>query len=206
MLTAAVRRDTMRLVIIDGHPLIRDRMMARLSRESGIEVIATGGTAEAAIAYCEREQPDVLLIDPLLPDTDTAELVTLLRFTSPETKIIVITETPGHSSVIDALAAGAAGLMMKNPADLASPAARVSGIPDRSFCQTTAVRAAISPITPREREVTRLVADGHTNLEIAVRLNLSNNTIKSYLRNAMHKLQARNRAQLVTNARRHGLL
>lgn len=206
MLTTTVARETMRLVVIDHQPLVRDRVVSRLRRESGIEVVAAGGSAEAAIASCEREFPDVLLLDPFLPDAFIPDLVTLLRMTSPETRIIIITDTPDHPAVTGALSAGATGLLMKDPADRAGHG-NAAPMPAPNYCnKAVAAHLAVGSITPRERQVTRLVADGHTNVEIGSRLGLSNNTVKSYLRNVMQKLQARNRAQLVTNARRHGLL
>ena len=198
MLTTAQVRGTRRFVIIDHQPLVRDRFVARLRRESDIDVVGAGGTAEAAITFCERDHPDVLLLDPFLPDVFTADLITLLRTSSPKTRIIMITDEPNHSSVAGALAAGAMGVLMKDPSRRGRHRTR----------SADAVAANVRPesVTLRERQVTRLVAAGHTNTEIGARLGLSNNTVKSYLRNAMQKLHARNRAQLVTNARKHGLL
>lgn len=205
MLTATLDRATMRLVVIDHQPLVRDRVIARLRTESGIAVIAAGGTAHDAIELCEKEKPDVLLLDPLLPDAPASDLVALIRITSPDTRIIVLTDTPEHSAIRAALAAGAAGLLMKQPSDLQAPHAD-SDPSDRRYCTTGVLAAVVGSVTPRERQVTRLVAAGHTNIEIGSQLGLSNNTVKSYLRNVMQKLQARNRAQLVTNARQHGLI
>ena len=200
-LTTGLGRRTRRFAVIDHHAVIRDRFVARLQREDDIEVVATGGTVDMAIQLCERDRPDVLLLDPALPDVVIPDLISVLRMLSPDTRIIVITDTPQHPSVTAALAAGADGMLVKTLDRGRKPP--TSHMP----CGDDVPEGlGIAAVTPREREVARLVSAGHTNNEIGSLLGLSNNTVKSYLRNAMQKLQARNRAQLVTNARTLGLL
>ncbi|MDW4910588.1 response regulator transcription factor [Streptomyces sp. ADMS] len=139
------------------------------------------------------------------PDAPAAEVVAELRRTVPHSRVLVATAFPEHAVVTHTLAAGACGLLMKD--------ANGTTVRDaiHSVVRTGTYHAALttpcgSPVTAREYDVLRLVAAGHTNLEIGAALNLSVNTVKTYLREVMHKLGARNRAQVIMKARSSGLL
>ena len=120
-------------------------------------------------------------------------------------RVLVFTAFPEHASVASTLAAGACGLLVKD-ANGATVRDAVRSVVRTGSYQTAHTATSVSPVTAREYDVLRLVAAGHTNLEIGAELNLSVNTVKTYLREVMRKLGARNRAQVIMRARSRGLL
>ncbi|MFI7504575.1 response regulator transcription factor [Streptomyces sp. NPDC049687] len=119
--------------------------------------------------------------------------------------MLVFTAFPEHASVASTLAAGACGLLVKD-ANVTAVRDVVRSVVRSGTYQLTHTATSVSPVTAREYDVLRLVASGHTNLEIGAELNLSVNTVKIYLREVMRKLGARNRAQVIMKARSSGLL
>jgi two-component system, NarL family, nitrate/nitrite response regulator NarL len=196
------------VLIVDDHPVVRDGVAAQLHRSPDIVVVGHAANAAQALVQCARECPDVVLLDLRLPDALAADVVPKLRSVSPMSRILLFTAFPQDAAVAPTLAAGACGLLVKDASgtalrDALREVARTGGYrgADHPPVETAAV-----PVTPREYDVLRLVAAGHTNGEIGERLTLSPNTVKTYLHNVMQKLDARNRAQVITNARAHGLL
>lgn len=194
-----------RIVIVDDHPVVYDGVAAQLDRYPDLAVVGHAETGADAITLCAREQPDVVLLDLRLPDRLAADVVPAVHRVSPDSRVLLFTAFPEHATVAPTLAAGACGLLVK---DAGGTAVRDA---IRSIARTGAFHAdrpapCAAPVTAREYDVLRLVAAGYTNPEIGDELNLSVNTVKSYLREMMHKLAARNRAQLIANARTHGLL
>lgn len=194
-----------RIVIVDDHPVVRDGVVAQLNGYTDLAVVGHAETGAAAVELCAREQPDVVLLDLRLPDRLAADVVPAVHRVSPDSRVLLFTAFPEHAAVAPTLAAGASGLLVK---DAGGTAVRDA---IRSVARTGAFRADLpaasaAPVTAREYDVLRLVAAGYTNPEIGDELNLSVNTVKSYLREVMHKLAARNRAHLIANARTHGLL
>ncbi|MCD2190805.1 response regulator transcription factor [Actinomycetospora soli] len=196
--------NTVRVLIVDDHPVVRDGVASQLARHSDIEVVGHAADATEATVACGRERPDVVLLDVRLPDALAADVVPRLRRVSPATRVLLFTAFPEHSAVAPSLSAGAVGLLVKD----ASGSELGAAIRDVARTGTFRgdVPTADAPLTPREYDVLRLVASGHTNGEIGQELRLSPNTVKTYLHNVMRKLDARNRAQVITNARAHGLL
>lgn len=194
-----------RIVIVDDHPVVHDGVAAQLNGHPDLTVVGHAETGATAVELCAREQPDIVLLDLRLPDRLAADVVPDVHRVSPGSRVLLFTAFPEHAAVAPTLAAGACGLLVK---DAGGTAVREA---IRSVAHTGAFRTGRStpyaaPITAREYDVLRLVAVGCTNPEIGDKLNLSVNTVKSYLREMMHKLAARNRAQLIANARAHGLL
>jgi two-component system, NarL family, nitrate/nitrite response regulator NarL len=197
--------STVRVLIVDDHPVVRDGVASQLARHSDIEVVGHAADAAEATAVCRRERPDVVLLDVRLPDALAADVVPSLRRVSPPTRVLLFTAFPEHSAVAPSLAAGAVGLLVKD-ASGAELGAAIRDVARTGTYRGGGLASVDSAVTPREYEVLRLVASGHTNAEIAHELVLSPNTVKTYLQNVMRKLDARNRAQVITNARAHGLL
>ncbi|MDD7965346.1 response regulator transcription factor [Actinomycetospora lemnae] len=200
-----MRAGVVRVLVVDDHPVVRDGVVTALGRHSDIEVAGHAADGAGAVAACARERPDVVLLDLRLPDALAADVVPRLRAVSPASRVLLFTAFPEHSAVAPTLAAGAVGLLVKDASGV------VLGDAIRQVARTGTYRGAgpgtaQAPVTPREYDVLRLVAAGHTNGEIGERLRLSPNTVKTYLHNVMRKLDARNRAQVITNARAHGLL
>lgn len=194
-----------RVLVVDDHPVVRDGVVTQLDRHADICVVGHAADAEEAVRKAGELLPDVVLLDLRLPDGLAVDVVPRLRAVSASSRILLFTAFPEHAAVGPSLAAGACGLIVK---DASSTALRDAL---REVARTGSYRvreasASAGPVTAREYDVLRLVASGHTNVEIGTQLGLSLNTVKSYLQNVMHKLDARNRAQLITNARAHGLL
>jgi len=197
---------TVRVLVVDDHPVVRDGVGTQLGRHRDIDVVGQAGDAAQAVVECGRERPDVVLLDLRLPDALAADVVPRLLAVSPGSRILLFTAFPEHAGVGPALAAGACGLVVKDASASALRNALVEVMQRGSYRSDLPRDADPGPVTPREYDVLRLVAAGHTNPEIGEQLGLSLNTVKTYLHNVMHKLGARNRAQVITNARAHGLL
>ncbi|MDV7241716.1 MULTISPECIES: response regulator transcription factor [Rhodococcus] len=194
-----------RVLVVDDHPVVRDGVITQLGRYSDIQVVGHAATAAAAITACSLEQPDIVLLDLRLPDALAADVVPQLKAAAPNCRILLFTAFPEHAAVEPSLAAGAVGVLVKDASGTAL------GDALRQVARTGTYQGSVSEtrgaaVSPREYDVLRLVASGHTNIEVGHELHLSVNTVKSYLRNLMQKLDARNRAQLITNARAQGLL
>lgn len=201
MLTA---RST-RVLVVDDHPVVRDGVTAQLRLCPDIIVIGSATGGGSAVRGCAELAPDIVLLDLRLPGVDAAELVPRLHAVHPAAKILLFTAFPEHATVAPTLAAGACGVLVK---DASGPALRdaLREVVHTGRLSTPPPGKSSAPISPREYDVLRLVATGHTNVEIGAELGLSINTVKTYLQNVMQKLDARNRAQVITNARAHGLL
>lgn len=191
--------------VVDDHPVVYAGVVTQLAPLRELVVVGHAATAADAVAGCEREQPAIVLLDLRLPDALAADLVPRLHQVSPGSRILLFTAFPEHAAVAPTLAAGACGLLVKDASGTAFRDALLQVARTGSY-RGTPPSAAQAPVTPREYDVLRLVAVGYTNGEIAQRLGLSPNTVKTYLSNVMDKLGARNRAQLITNARGQGLL
>jgi DNA-binding NarL/FixJ family response regulator len=194
-----------RVVVVDDHPVVRDGVASQLESFPDMVVVGDAATGSAAVALCAARRPDVVLLDLRLPDGPAEVVVPRILAVAPAARVVLFTAFPGHGAVGPTLAAGACGLLVK---DVSGPAL---GLALREVVRTGSppVRRRDepqSPITPQEYAVLRLVAVGQTNSEIGGELALSVNTVKAYLSSTMHKLGARNRAQVIARALARGLL
>ncbi|MCF7549318.1 response regulator transcription factor [Pseudonocardia sp. WMMC193] len=203
--------DIVDVLIVDDHPVVCDGVAAQLRGHEDIRVVGVACSGEQAVVETTRLSPDVVVLDVRLPDRPAPDIISLIRATSPDTRVLLFTAFPEHISVGPTLAAGAAGLVVKD----ASVAALAAAI--RDVARTGRYRPAGGDggdpaqrcsglVSAREYDIIRLVATGLTNSEIAAQLYLSPNTVKAYLATAMRKLAARNRAQVITRARTLGIL
>ncbi|XVQ07143.1 response regulator transcription factor [Spirillospora sp. CA-255316] len=193
------------MLVVDDHPVVCEGVVTQLSRYSDIEVVAHAEDADSAVRECAVHRLEVVLLDLRLPDVLAADVVPRLIEVSPHSRVLLFTAFPDHTAVAPSLAAGACGLLVReafgrNLHDALRKVARTGSY------RTSGSATTAAPVTPREYDVLRLVASGHTNGEIGEQLGLSLNTVKSYLHNVMHKLGARNRAQVTTRAPARGLL
>ncbi|MGW3984568.1 response regulator transcription factor [Streptomyces mirabilis] len=202
---AVLTEPPTRIVVIDDHPVVRDGVAAQLQHYRDMTIVGYAATAADGLRVCAAEQPDVVLLDLRLPDAPAADVVVELHQVSPDSQVLVFTAFPEHAAVAPTLAAGARGLLVKD-AHGTTVRDAIRNVVRTGTYHADRAAATPPPVTAREYDVLRLVAAGHTNLEIGAELNLSVNTVKTYLREVMHKLGARNRAQLIMNARSRGLL
>jgi DNA-binding NarL/FixJ family response regulator len=201
---------SLRLLIADDHAVVRAGLRALLDGEPGLDVIAEAGSGEEAVRLAIELAPDVVLMDLRFADgIDGVEA--LRRLTG--TAVVMLTSYAGHADVVRALEAGARGYVLKaGPPEALFQAVREAAGGGIGLAQEVVgalVGRVVSPppeLTEREREVVRLMADGHSNRSIAESLFLSEATIKTHLVRIYRKLGVDNRAAAVSEAVRRGLL
>jgi DNA-binding NarL/FixJ family response regulator len=184
-----------------------------------VEVVGTAADGEEALALAAELRPDVILMDLRMPRLDGVEATRRLRERDPQVKVVVLTTYADDRSVIDALRAGALGYLTKDAGAaeiqqalhrVAAGQAALDPAVQRHLVEAIATGppAASEPaagLTPREAEVLTLIAAGLSNAEIAARLFVSEATVKSHVNHLLPKIGARDRAQAVGYAYRHGL-
>jgi len=209
------------VLLVEDHAVVRDGVKALLERYEDYIIAGECTTAQDALEAAQRLQPDLVLLDVQLPGISGLEVVPELLKINPAIRILVLTASEDRFSVIAAIQAGARGYVPKtaNASELMiavrtvlqggtylSPAASAH-LMDRLQRRTDAALEsdALSKLTPRERQIVRMIAEGHSTKEIAVVLNLGINTIRSYRKNLMAKLGLSSAVMLTRWALSQGL-
>jgi two-component system response regulator NreC len=192
------------IVVADDHAVVRSGLRMLLDAEPGFSVVAEAGTVDQARAALERSAPTVLILDLHMPGETSLSAMPALRRAAPDTAIVVLTMQEDPAFAREAMAAGARGYVLKEAADTELVAAIQTVAGGGTYLQPdVGARLAAGPagetgtLTPRETEVLRLVALGHTNAEIADSLYLSIRTVETHRSNIQSKLKAPRRADLV---------
>lgn len=207
----------MRVLIADDHGIVRTGLRMLLERQEGIEVIAEAENGAQARDLAISEQPDLAILDVKMPELTGLEATRAIREQAPDVAVLILSMHDEDRYLFEALKAGASGYVLKRAADsdlLDAIAAVERGEP---FLTPEAQQALIKDVlgegrsheeelTPREQEVVTLVAEAHTNREIAEQLSLSEKTVENHRANAMRKLGMRDRVELVRYAIRRGLI
>jgi DNA-binding NarL/FixJ family response regulator len=225
-----VSNPRIRVLAVDDQRVVREGLAMLLGLLPDIEVVGTAADGEEALALAGELRPDVILMDLRMPRVDGVEATRRLRASHPEIKVVVLTTYADDRSVIDALRAGALGYLTKDAgADeirqalqrVASgqasldPAVQMHLVEAIATTATAATTDATSTpaasqlpdgLTPREVEVLGLIGAGLSNTEIAAQLFVSEATVKSHVNHMLPKIGARDRAQAVGYAYRHGLV
>ena len=203
-----------RVVLADDRALLRGGLRILLDEQPDIEVVRGGGDVAAASRHVLSHRPDVLVLDLTAPDQPAIEAIGRLRASAPETQIVVLASDREAASAAALFAAGVVGFVAKEAlnADL-TPAVRAAAHGERfvSARVEAAIRSggrldARARLTARETEVLRLIAFGHTSVEIAGELRLSPRTVETHRARIHKKLALVSRAELVRYALRRGLL
>jgi len=210
----AAPASPIRVVLADDHALMRRGLRLLLDHDDGVEVIAEAEDLAAALRHVDGQAPNVLILDLGMPSGSSVETIGQLRERAPDTQIVVLTMQDNPVFAQRALAAGALGFVMKELADAELPRAiraAASGeqyVSPRVEARLKALRHAIveDKLTAREIEVLRLLALGHTSVEIARKLHLSPRTVETHRARIHRKLGLASRAELVRYALRCGLL
>ena len=202
--------NPIRVLIVDDHAMVRRGLAAFLKAKPDLLLVGEASNGGEAISLCERLQPEVVLMDLMMPGMGGAEATKVIVNRWPAVRVIALTSFGDKELVREALAAGALSYLIKNVSaeDLAEAIRSASS--GRSTLAAEAVQALVQPepaaptfgvdLTPREREVLALMVQGLTNPEIAGRLVVSRSTAKAHVSNVLSKLGASNRAEAVALA------
>ncbi len=206
-------REPIRLIIVDDHELVRKGLRSFLDLEDDICIIGEAETASDAVALVERLHPPMVLLDVRLPDGTGIDVSRRLLKVAPELRILVLTSYADEATVLSAVQSGAHGYVLKDirTHELIRAIRAVAG--GRGYLDSRIAQQALqwirakprggrpthglAQLSPQERLIMPLLADGKTNKEIALRLHLSDKTVKNYLANIFDKLQVRRRTEAV---------
>jgi DNA-binding NarL/FixJ family response regulator len=201
-----------KVVLADDHPIWRDGIRADLG--DGFEVVGEAGTADEAIAAIRSAHPDLVVCDLHMPGGGGMKVATAC---GGETRIVMLTVSEAERDLLDAVAAGAVGYLVKStpPAQLREALVRAAaGEPVFSPALAALVlgefrrlakKSDASPISDRERDVLRLVARGHTYKQVGEELFIAEKTVENHVRNILGKLQLSRKQQLIRYAVEHGI-
>jgi two-component system response regulator NreC len=202
-----------RIVLADDHAVVRRGLRLLLDGETGLEVVAEAGDIGGARRYVRGHHPAVLVLDLNMPGGSSLEAIPAIRAESPETQIVVLTMQEEPEYAREAMAGGAIGDVLKEAADTELvEAVRRAAIGEGYLNPRLGARVAAQPTGPpddlsqRELDVLRLIALGHTNVEIAEQLFLSVRTIETHRAHIQQKLRLDSRSELVRYAFERGLV
>jgi two-component system response regulator DevR len=202
-------KNRVRLVLVDDSQVVRMGLRSLLSTEPRVEIIGEAGTVATAVETCARLRPEVVLLDIRLPDGTGFDACRQILAKLPDTRVLVLTSVADETLVDEAIRAGAHGYLLKeidgrgllqavfdvaegksilDPAVTARVIQLVKG-------GSSASRDALAVLSPQERKVLALIAEGQTNKEVASALGLAEKTVKNYLSNIFEKLHVSRRSQ-----------
>lgn len=211
--------QTIRVLIVDDHTIVRKGIRALLTEIAGLEVVGEAADGQEAIVQTARLNPDVILMDLGMPRMDGIEATRQIRARQPESRILVMTSFATDDKVLPAIKAGAQGYLLKEsaPDDLVQAIQQIYR--GESSLHPVIARKVLQeiahppdrpptpdPLTEREVEVLRLVAKGLGNRDIAGKLHIGDATVRTHVSNIMSKLYLANRVQAALYALREGLI
>jgi DNA-binding NarL/FixJ family response regulator len=200
-----------RVLSVDDHPLLRAGIAAIINDTADMEVVAQAASGREAVETFRIHQPDVTLMDLRLPDISGIDAMIAICAASPAARVIILTTFEGDVEAHRALAAGARGYLLKSapPDDILDSIRLVHAGRKRipaDVAASIAEHVADVALSVRERDVLRLVADGHRNRAVAERLFISEETVKAHIKHIMDKLGANDRTHAVAIAVRRGII
>lgn len=210
------------ILLVDDHRMLRDGLRMLLEQQPDMEVVAEADDGRDAVELARKHQPQIVVMDIGLPDLNGLEATRQILRNVPNTKVIALSVHSDKRYVVEMLNAGASGYLVKNSASDELVRAIESTIQGRTFLSpeitdivvNKALRrssggasdaSAFMVLTPREREVLQLLAEGRTSKQIAEELQMSVRTVETHRRDIMRKLEIRNVANLTKYAIREGL-
>jgi DNA-binding NarL/FixJ family response regulator len=210
-----------RVLLADDHALVRDGLRLILEREPDLEVVAEAGDGSEAVQLALRTPVDLAILDVSMPKLTGLQAARQLREHRPDLRIVILSVHDNEQFFFEALKVGATGYVLKTAADDDLVAACRAAMRDEPFIYAGAVRSLIRhfldrpagdtdeathSLSPRESEVVKLIAEGHTGREIASILSISERTVERHRANVLEKLGLRDRVALTLYAVRHGLV
>jgi DNA-binding NarL/FixJ family response regulator len=211
-----------RVLIVDDDPLVRSALAHFVSRGTEVEVVGQAENGLDAIAFLERERPDVVMMDVQMPEMNGIEATAAITARWPEVRILAVTTLDGTDTVLPMLSAGAAGYLLKDSSaesilegvrevhsGASSLSPRIASLLVKHVRSTEPANGAaegLEALTDREAEVLDRLAQGMSNLEIAQSLIVSEGTVKAHLGRIMSKWHVRDRVQILVTAAHAGLV
>ena len=216
--------DPIRVLLVDDHAIVRDGIRSLLTTEPDIQVVGEADNGRHGISMAEQLQPDVILMDLVMPEVDGIEAIRRIMSRQPRARILVLTSFDAEEKVFPAIKAGAMGYLLKDSDSedliraihqvhrgessldpkIARKVLREMWAEPRPAPES-APEHAVEPLTEREVEVLKLVAQGLSNEEIAQRLVVAERTVRTHVSNILGKLHLANRTQATLYALREGL-
>jgi DNA-binding NarL/FixJ family response regulator len=213
---------SIRVLIVDDHEIVREGLQTLLAEESDFEVVGTAGDGITAVTLAETTQPDVIVMDLVMPGLDGIEATRRIHSNNPQARVLVLTTFADDQRVREAIQAGATGYLLKDVLktdllralrDAAIGRPTLHPEVQQHLMREFAGKGSSSPqkvpahasLTEREVEILRLIADGRSNKEIAAALYLTEGTIKGYVSTIFDKLGVEDRTQAALYAVKNGL-
>jgi DNA-binding NarL/FixJ family response regulator len=208
-----------RVLIADDHAVVREGLRGFLALQDDIEVVGEAGDGQEAVAAVASLEPDVALIDLVMPNVDGLEAIERIRASNAATRVIVLTSFADEDKMLPAVRAGAVGYLLKDldPQELVAAIRTVHG--GETLLHPAVIRELVrevagderepraeNPLTRREREVLALIAHGRANKAIAFELGVAEKTVKTHVSNILGKLGVSDRTQAALYAVREGLV
>ena len=208
--------EPIRVLIADDHAVVREGLRTFLGLQDGLEVVGEAEDGEQALREAERVEPDVVLMDLVMPKLDGVAAMQELRRRVPGARVVILTSYLDDERLLPALRAGAAGYLLKNvqPQELAR-AIRIADAGETLIDPAVAARLGdalreeaegapeLAELTPREREVLALIGRGYANKRIALELSVAEKTVKTHVSHVLAKLGVADRTQAALYAARH---
>lgn len=212
--------DTIRVVLVDDHAVVRQGVRTFLGTQPDLQVVGEAGSGEEGVRLCREHTPDVVLVDLVMPGLDGVETTRRIRQASPGTQVLILTSYHDDEHILPAMRAGARSYLLKDvsPEELAQAIRRVAagGAVLHPTVAAHLVQHLQNPeprapnpaadLSERELEVLRIIAAGLNNAEIARRLYISEKTVKTHVSNILAKLGLEDRTQAAVFAWREGIV
>jgi two-component system, NarL family, response regulator DevR len=209
--------NAVRVFLLDDHEIVRRGVKELLEAEGDLEVVGEAGTAQEALARVPPTRPDVAVLDVRLPDGDGVEVCREIRSAHPDIHCLMLTSFADDEALFQAIMAGASGYVLKqikgaDVVEAVRSVAKGQSLLDPSVTARVLERLRAGPdedellarLSPQERNILRLIADGLTNRQIAEQVHLAEKTVKNYVSNLLSKLGMERRTQAAVYAARLG--
>ncbi|WP_257463241.1 response regulator [Archangium lipolyticum] len=202
---------SIRILIVDDHPLLREGLAAMIAGQPDMALVAEAENGEQALQAFRAHQPDITLMDVRMPTMGGIDAITAIRAEFPTARIIVLTTYDGDAQALRAIKAGASGYLLKSMLrkELVETIRSVHAGRRRiaaDIASEMAEHVADDELTARERDVLLHVAAGNANKEVAARMGISEETVKTHMKNVLTKLGAKDRTHAVVVALKRGII